>query len=362
MRAGNCAMLELPVSARALEELRSAVAEGPVVLETHSRGLAEAAVSRLAPKRPLIAIDPRGAGTTGGLRVDVARALLAILLERDDIEAKRVLLDTRDRLAIGRAFGPRAEEALSLAAGSLESSVSLDDLLSAVPESALLVVHDAHLLGEPWARRALWSLRARAAEAAPPWMLLLTRPWQTGLTDREAAFFGFARRLELPVPKEADWARALSEAGSAVHPDDLRWLTDQTVGNPDVTVEALRNDARNVRRGWRACVGARRGVLDLVLNAARAAHPFGPRLLVAVARGEPPYPAVPDAKPARVAHALRRLRDHGFVYQPAPRTWRLADAALAAALREPAKGNRGSPRLSDPANALVSGRMQGAGT
>ena len=336
-------MLELPVSRPTLEELRTAVAEGPVVLETRSRGLAEAAVRDLAPGRPPIAIDPRGAGTSGGLRVDLARALLAILLGRDDIEAKRVLLDAPGRLALGRAFGPRAEEALSLAAGSLESSLSLDDLLSAVPESALLVVHDAHLLGEPWAGRALWSLRAQAAEAAPPWVLLLTRPWQTGLTDPEAAFFGFARRLELPVPTEADWARALSEAGRAMHPDDLRWLTDQTVGHPDVILEALRNDARNVRRGWRACVDARRVVLDVILDAARAAHPLGPRLLVAVASGQPPYPAVPDAKSARIAHALRRLRDHDFVYQPEERTWRLADPALAAALRERATGLRGPP-------------------
>jgi hypothetical protein len=326
-------MLELPVPRQALEELRTALAEVPVVLATRSRGLAEAAVRDLASERPRISFDARGAGTIGGLRIDLARALLALLLERDQTNDERVLLDTPGRLALGRAFGPRADEALNLAAGSLQPSLSLDDLLSAVPESAMLVVHDAHLLGERWAGRALWSLRARAADAAPPWMLLLTRPWQTGLTDREAAFFGFARRLELPPPTEAEWARALSEAGRRVHPHDLRWLIDQTVGHPDVTLEALRSDARDVRRGWRACVAARRVVLEVVLDAARAAHPLGPRLLAAVARGEPPYRAVPDAKPARVAHALRRLRDHDLIYQPQARTWRLADPALAAALR-----------------------------
>lgn len=336
-------MLELPVSAQALEELRAAVSEGPVVLETRSRGLAEAAVRDLSPERPLIAIDPRGAGTSSGLRIDLARALLALLLERDEINDEPVPLDTPGRLALGRAFGPRAEEVLSLAAGSPQSSALLDDLLSAVPDSALLVVHDAHVLRERWAGRALWSLRARAADAAPPWILLLTRPWQAGLTDREAAFFGFARRLELPAPREADWARALDEADRPVHPHDLRWLTDQTAGNPDVTLEALRNDAKNVRRGWRACVDARRAVLDVVLEAARAAHPLGPRLLVAVARGEPPYPAVPDAKPARVAHALRRLRDHDLVYQPEARSWRVADPALAAALRQRRTGLRAPP-------------------
>ena len=336
-------MLELPLSAQALEELRAATAEGPVVLDTRSRGLAKAAVRDVAPERPLIAIDPRGAGTIGGLRIDLARALLSVLLERDEISGERVLLDTPGRLALGRAFGPRAEEALSLAAGSLESSLSLDDLLAAVPESALLVVHDAHLLSEAWAGRALWSLRARAADAGPPWVLLLIRPWQTGLTGSEAAFYGFARRLELPAPSEADWARGLDEAGRPAEPHDLRWLTDQTLGHPDVTLEALRNDARDVRRGWRACVDARRVVLEVVLDAARAAHPLGPRLLVAVARGEPPYPAVPDAKPARVAHALRRLRDHDLVYQPEPRTWRLADPALAAALRERATRLRAPP-------------------
>lgn len=333
-------MIEMPVSPRAVEELHTAVAEGPVAVDTRSRGLAESAVRDFAAERSMIVVDPRGAGTIGGLRVDLARALLAVLLERDEIGDERVPLDTPGRLVLGRAFGPRAEEVLSLVAGSPRSPVSIDDLLSAVPESAMLVVSDAHVLTERWAGRALWSLRARAADPAPPSVLLLTRPWQTGLTDREAAFFGFARRLELPAPTEADWARALDEAKRPVHRDDLRWLIEQTGGNPDVSLEALRNDAKNVRRGWRACVDARRAVLDVVLDAARAAHPLGPRLLVAVARGEPPYPAVPDAKPARVAHALRRLRDHDLVYQPEPRTWRLADPALAAALRQPALGLR----------------------
>jgi hypothetical protein len=333
-------MLELPLSEQMLEELRAAVAEAPVVLETRSRGLAKLAARDLAREHRPIALDPRGAGTLGGLRIDFARALLALLLQRHEFADRRVVLDTPGRRTLGRAFGPRAEEAVSLAAGSLQSSLSLDDLLAAVPESALLVVHDAHMLAEPWADRALWSLRARAAGAGPPWMLLVTRPWQTGLTDREAAFFGFARRLELPAPSQADWGRALSEAGRAVHPDDLLWLIDQTGGHPDVTLEAVRNDASNVRRGWRACVAARRGVLDVAFNAARAVHPLGPRLLVAIARGQPPYPAVPDAKPARIAHALRRLRDHDLVYQPEPRTWRLADPALAAALRPPAPGLR----------------------
>jgi hypothetical protein len=339
-------MLELPVSRQALEELRTALAEGPVVLDTRSRGLAEAAVRDLASERPSIAVDPRFAGTIGGLRIDFARALLALLLKRDQTDYEHVLLDSPGRIALGRAFGARADEALSLATGSLQSSISLNDLLSAIPESAMLVVHDAHALGERWAGRALWSLRAGAADAAARWMLLLTRPWHTGLTDREAAFFGFGRRLELPPPTEAEWARALTQAGRQVHPQDLEWLVDQTAGHPDVTLEALRSDARDVRRGWRACVAARRAVLDVVLDAARATHPLGPRLMAAVARGEPPYRAVPDAKPARVAHAMRRLRDHELVYQPGARIWRLTDPALAAALRQRATETRGSPHPS----------------
>lgn len=327
-------MLELPVPQQALEELRTALADGPVVLETRSPGLAEAAVRKLASERPPIAIDARGAGTTGGLRIDFARAVLAMLLQRDQTHRENALLDTPDRLALGRAFGPRADEALNLAAGSLQSSLSLDDLLDAIPESAMLVIHDAHLLGERWAGPALWTLRARAADAAPSCMLLLTRPWQSGLADREAAFFGFARRLELPPPSQADWSRALTEAGRSVELDDLQWLIDQTAGHPEVTLQALSDDATDVRRGWRACVAARRVVLDLALDAARASHPLGPRLLAAVARGQPPYGSVADAKPARVAHALRRLRDHDLIYQPEARTWRLADPALAAALRQ----------------------------
>jgi hypothetical protein len=66
-----------------------------VVLDTRSRGLAEAAARDLAPERPRLAVDPRAAGTIGGLRVDLARALLALLLERDETGDERMLLDPR---------------------------------------------------------------------------------------------------------------------------------------------------------------------------------------------------------------------------------------------------------------------------
>lgn len=327
-------MVELPVAARMRSELPAALAEGPVVLDHLAGDLPQRAVCAVAPDRPVFAIDPRRAGTFGGLLVDIAREALALLLGADAARVGQLSLGSAERVALARAFGPRAQDVLSLAGGELAGAPSLDVLLAGVPAQAVIVVHDAHLLCERWAGGALWNLRARAADPQPPSVVLLTRRWHDAITGRDAAFFGFARRLALTRPTQADWGHALAAAGHPVHPTDLRRLLERTDGHPQLTHEALTNTTKNPLRGWRTCIAARRPQLDTTLEAARAANPLGPRLLYAIARDQAPYAAAPDAKPARVAHALRQLRDHDLIYQPAPRAWQLTDPATATALRE----------------------------
>jgi hypothetical protein len=144
------------------------------------------------------------------------------------------------------------------------------------------------------------------------------------LRHPDAAFFGHGRTLDLssvtPRPPLED-------------PRDVAFVVERTLGNAELVAEVIQRGEGDVRRGWVEAVEARRTVTDTFLNAAFAIHQFGPRLLNAIATEEAPYAAIPDGSTARIANALRALRDHDFIYPPRPRRWRLADPAMAAALR-----------------------------
>jgi hypothetical protein len=71
-----------------------------------------------------------------------------------------------------------------------------------------------------------------------------------------------------------------------------------------------------------------RRVADEVWRLAHGLHPYAPRLLTATAAGERVYASVPDARTDAIAAALRVMRDYDVIYQPRPRRWLVADAAL----------------------------------
>jgi len=314
------------------DELGEALTEAPTLL-TAQPGIDAGRLAVVAAGRPAVFLDPRYAGTEASLRIDLARAALRALLGREHDMGSPTRLDAGARIRLAEAFGAQAAAVINLAGGAVEEDLSFDEILRGLPSNALLVVEHAHLLAQPWAGRALWSLRGRAEDRDGLQLALVTRPWHTDLLlGADAAFFGFARQVEITPPGPAQWARALASLNRPVAPADLEWLLERADGNVDAALDAFASDGRNVRRGWRNVVGARGQVVELALSAASAIHPLGPRLLQSVAADRAPYSAVP-AKPARIAHALRILRDADLIYQPAPRLWRLADPALSEALR-----------------------------
>ena len=313
-------------------QLGEALAEAPTVV-TAQPGIDASRLAVIAAGRPTMFVDARNGGTEAGLRIDLARAALRVLLEPDHDIKSIARLDTRARMRLAEAFGAHAEGVMNLASSVLSDDLSFDDLVGGLPSDALLVFDHAHVMAQPWAERALWSLRGRAQEQVGPQLALVTRPWHSeSLIGSEAAFFGFARLVDVAPPGPAQWARALGTIDRSVAPVDLEWLLERADGNVAVVIEAFASDSRNVRRGWRNVVAAREHVVDSALSVASAVHPLGARLLHSVAADRAPYGAVP-AKPARIAHALRLLRDAELVYQPAPRRWRLTDPALSEALR-----------------------------
>lgn len=325
-------------------EIAEALAGGPTVI-TVRPAIDGARLAVLAVDQPAMFVDARLAATEAGLRIDLARSVLRVLLERDQDFQSAIRLDTPARSRLGEAYGPHAGAVLNIATGDLTDDVSFDELVRGLPADTLLVVDHAHLLAQPWAGRALWALRGRVEESDAPRLALVTRPWHTlSLTGPEAALFGFARIIELVPPTPSDWAGALANEGRPMLPADLEWLLERAEGNVTVALAAFASGGRDVRRGWRDVVAARDQVVDLALSTAAATHPLGPRLLLSVANDEAPYAAVP-AKPARIAHALRLLRDAELVYQPAPRRWRLVDPALGEAMRGRERGRRSIPDL-----------------
>ena len=309
----------------ASDELAEAFLTGPVVLSGLPGAGRAPLVSDVIGERPIVQIRPLQAATAAGLRIDTLNAILQAITP-----ATGGAMSRRDfnRLVVG-AFGPRAERALAIANDPAAPALPIAEIFEALPGDAALVVHDAHLLAAPWAERALWALRSRAQTADPPYVALLSRRWHhPKLVGSDAPFFGFGQTLELPVPGLSEWA-ALVEP--RVGEEALRWLLDQTRGLPRPTLAVLERAVSaevDVHDAWRAHVHESERLALTVRRLVHGLHQYAPRLLTAIAAGDPVYRSVPDARTDAIAAALRAMRDHDVIYQPQRRKWVVADPAL----------------------------------
>ena len=304
--------------------MRDALEAGPVVF-SGVPGSGRADLARdLEPGRPILELDPLRAGTAEGLRVDLLRDLLDLLERLATASSSTQSFE----VLVTQAFGSNAGAALTAAERHDGGSLSLAEILEAIPEQATMVVRDAHLMAEDWARNALWAVRARCQRENALRVVLLTRPWRIdGLVGPDAPFFGFARVFDFADSDLAQWTDGLR---GALPPGDLEWLVIQTRGLPRPTLavlERVRGESSDVRSAWAAEVAAARPSAWWVVRLARGLHLYGPRLICAIAANEPVYPSVPGARSDAVAAALKTMRDHDLIYQPAPRRWVIADPA-----------------------------------
>jgi hypothetical protein len=299
-------------------------------------------------------------GPPGACRAEVAAEALSDLSVRRTIEIQAVTTpnatglrqsllgmvvpdpraaEFEDRQAYERAvaelFGARAQEAIRAKQAGDGDAFTFAELFAAVGGTEAILVHDAHLLAEPWAENVLWALRARAQEPGRPQVVLLTRPWHTdALVSREAPFLGFARVLELWKPGVPEWS---SVTEGVIAPEALPQLLDLTRRHPRPTLAVLsRLDPKPARpHGWKEVFSAWSEQVDASHSAAvatvylvRGLHQFAPRLLTALASGYKVYASVPNARTDAIATALRLMRDHDVVYQPRPRQWLVSNPAL----------------------------------
>jgi hypothetical protein len=306
------------------DDIADALEGEPVVLAGMPGTCRSEFLAELRPSLPRLHLRPARAGTAAALRADAAQALVRLLHVASGTSGRGQF-----NVLLAETFRTEAGRALAVARGEPDADLSFAEIVDAIPAATLVVVHDAHLLTEGWSERALWTLRARAQRPNSPQLALVTRPWHLKtITGRDAAFFGFAQAFELAPPELPRW---MELTDYDISPDDLAWLLKQTRGLPGPTsavLNRLGRDATDIRAAWALHVAEGRSTAVCVDRLAHGLHPYGPRLLAAIAADKPVYPAVPGARTDAIAAALRVMRDHDLIYQPVRRRWVIANPAL----------------------------------
>jgi hypothetical protein len=210
---------------------------------------------------------------------------------------------------------------------------ALAEVLRYLP-SGLLVVRDAHLLTDRWARQALWELRGVVQDVQRHALVLGSLTEAHGeLVTPSAAFLGAGRVDPVGTDRGPQtWERIVAMHHIAVSREDLHFLLSRTHGLAVPTLSVFL-DAQEL--GARAALDQHvrhaSEQITLVLEMARIITRYGPSLLLRLARGMPPY-ARPSATARDTNRALRQLAYHGLVARAGARAWRVADPFLSDAL------------------------------
>jgi hypothetical protein len=236
------------------------------------------------------------------------------------------------RVQLARHYEGDLAVALLSAASPTEAAAigwTITRALGPLPGNPLLVVMDAHRV--PAA--GLWELRELAGRGIR--LLLLSSPERRARLDgRDAPFYGMGVSIEMPTVSRVVWQ---TKVGGLLSGDALGELLRATRYRTALALEILdrhagRGGERPIASAFSEAVDARVGQAREVLNLAHSVHELAPRLLLALAAGEPPY-KLHAARSDRVALALRHLRDHDLIEQQRPRSWQIADPLLCPAIR-----------------------------
>ncbi|MTD47323.1 hypothetical protein GKE82_24260 [Conexibacter sp. W3-3-2] len=303
---------------------RAAARDRPLLL-TCPPGAADLALLTLARPGPALTLDARLSASSDALLVDLVRGTLTQIAPASQFHTGVSTVHRDDALAIATAYG-NPDVAIASAMGAPHADLTLDKALSAVPDGTELRILHADLLDPD----ILWAIRGHAQDGRPT--VLTSRPWAApALLKRDAAMFGTAQHLELPAAITPAQARAAGRTDA-----EIDWMLARTraARAPYAELARLAASTADLDTAWNAARDRRAASTGSALTIARQLAPWGARLLLAIAAGARPYPAVPNVTPPRVAGALRALQRADLIYQPAARQWALADPFLAAALTE----------------------------
>jgi hypothetical protein len=195
-------------------------------------------------------------------------------------------------------------------------------------------------------REVLGALRAARQQTSSLDLLLVDHPdgpISQALSDQQHPLYRAGERLRIRRPsptrvvEDLAITRPLVKAPAAL----LRGAAELAAGVPALTWQAIAmapSDGENPARalsGWeslrRATAVSVRREWDLL----RRVHPAAQTIVGAVSVGLKPHNAPAASK--TVDDGLNRLRDVGMAWQPAERTWAIADPLLSAYAREHAQ-------------------------
>jgi hypothetical protein len=214
---------------------------------------------------------------------------------------------------------------------------ALADVVRQLP-AGLIVIADAHLLTERWARRGLWELRGVVQEHQRHAVVLGTlTATRLDLEGPSAAFFGAGPSVEVGRDRDVThWERVAREHGLRTSAEDRAFLISRSFGLVVPTLELLiAAEAVGAAAALEDRAQHALERLALVLRSARIVSRYGPTLLDRLARGLRPYSGS-SATARDTSRALRQLHRQGFVARSGPRGWRVADPFIGEALlRQP---------------------------
>lgn len=157
----------------------------------------------------------------------------------------------------------------------------------------------------------LWRIRSSAQHAVDLRVLLIARPPAVELAAaRDAAFFGDGQWLRLDYPSPDQFGEATDLPAGL-----LAEILEYTDGHTASTLGLLDQvrQPKSVRASALEQVGEHGALADRTLQHARSIHRLGGHLVVAIANGQGPYEATPDANSKDISSAMRQLHTAGIV-------------------------------------------------
>jgi hypothetical protein len=254
-------------------------------------------------------------------------------------------------LRLSRLLGKHGIDPQALRSGEgqdvsrLREALDLTTALADGPVT-LAIDHLGYMLAnlrETVSREILDALRAARQQVSNLDVLLVDHPdgpVSQALSDQRHPLYRAGERLRIrrPTPtrivEDLAITRPLVKAPAAL----LRGAAELAAGVPALTWQAIAmapSDGENPARalsGWEALRRATAVSVRREWELLRRVHPAAQTIVGAISLGLKPHTAPAASK--TVDDALNRLRDVGMAWQPAERTWVIADPLLSAYARE----------------------------
>ncbi len=313
-------------------------------------GLLAAALEQTG--QPYLAVDARRCADALDLATAIADAAIAALAP----DASAWWLgaappSSTAGLRVWRTLSDHGVEPEGLRLGEGEGAARLDqalDLISALTTGpvVLAIDHIGHMLSnirDAPAREILAILRMARQRDGSLDLVLVDQPQgpiSGALSDTQHPMYRAGERVRLrrPTPSRVVEDLAIIKPSETTPIALLRTAAELAAGVPVLTwqvVALASSDGDHVARavaGWEELRRANAASVSQEWDLLRRVHPAAQTLVAAISLDLKPH-GIPAASKT-VDDGLNRLRDVGLAWQPAQRTWAIADPLLAAFARE----------------------------